>query len=107
MYLKRPDLAFKYPKAMYDQLGSQLFSDNNKAALYYAGALVIYRIHLLTSNGAIPSTVRKYKWHILPLVCAKIAGTDIPKLNSKKAETYANKITTVFKTQSQKINDLL
>lgn len=67
MYLKRPDLAFKYPKAMYDQLGSQLFSDNNKAALYYAGALVIYRIHLLTSNGAIPSTVRKYKWHILPL----------------------------------------
>lgn len=107
MYLKRPDLAFKYPKAMYDQLGGQLFSENNKAALYYAGALVIYRIHLLTSSGVIPSTARKYKWHILPLVCAKVAGTDIPKFNSKKAETYANKIVAVFKTQSQALNDVL
>ncbi|WP_339064898.1 AIPR family protein [Teredinibacter turnerae] len=107
MYLKRPDLAFKYPKAMYEQLGGQLFAEGNKASLYYAGALIIYRIHLLTSSGAVTSTARKYKWHILPLVCTKLAGTDVPKLNSKKAEVFANKIVGVFRTQSQAVNDVL
>jgi hypothetical protein len=107
MYLRRPDLAFKYPKAMYEQLGNQLFAEGNRSGLYYAGALIIYRIHLLTSSGSVTSNARKYKWHVLPLVCAKIAGKEVPKLNSKKAETYANKIVSVFRTQSQKVNDTL
>lgn len=107
MYLKRPDLAFKYPKTMYEQLGSQLFATGNKAALYYAGALIIYRIHLLTSNGVVTSSARKYKWHILPMVCAKLAGVNVPPLNSRKAETYADKIVAVFRTPSQSVNDLL
>ncbi len=107
MYLQRPDLAFKYPKAMYEQLGAQLFAEGNKPILYYAGALVIYRIHLLTSGGQVTSNARKYKWHVLPLVAAKLAGTDVPSLNSKKAEAYAKKIVSVFKTQSQDVNDTL
>lgn len=107
MYLRRPDLAFKYPQAMYEQLETQLFSESNKAILYYASALVIYRIHVLTSSSAITSAVRKYKWHVLPLVAAKLAGKNIPSLNAKKAELYANKIISVFKTQSQAVNDVL
>lgn len=107
MYLQRPDLAFKYPKAMYEQLDKQLFADGNKPILYYAGALVIYRIHVLTSSSAITSNARKYKWHVLPLVAAKLAGTNVPSFNSKKAEAYANKIVSVFRTQSQTVNDVL
>lgn len=107
MYLRRPDLAFKYPKAMYDQLHADLFAENNKPILYYAGALVIYRIHVLTSSGAITSNARKYKWHSLPLVAAKLAGRDVPTLSSRKAETYAGKIVKVFKTQSETINSTL
>lgn len=107
MYLQRPDLAFKYPKTMYEQLEDQLFAEGNRASLYYAGALVIYRIHLLTSSGAITNNARKYKWHVLPLVAANLAGKEVPKFNTKKADIYANKIVSAFRTQSQTINDLL
>lgn len=107
MYLKRPDLAFKYPKQMYETLGDNIFDEQNKEIIYYSSALVLYRIHLLTSSGAIAGAVRKYKWHMLAVVGAIISGKDIPLLNSRKIETYAKKIVDMFQTQNEQINEIL
>ncbi|MCC7646538.1 MULTISPECIES: AIPR family protein [unclassified Janthinobacterium] len=107
MYLQRPDLAFKYPKQMYEVLGQQIFDEQNREIIYYSSALVLYRIHLLSSNGGIAGAVRKYKWHILALVGAMISGKSVPQLNSKKIDTFAQKIIKVFQVQNDKINDTL
>lgn len=107
MYLRRPDLAFRYPRAMYDQMAESIFDSANRESLYYASSLVVYRIHVLTSSGAVAGNVRKYKWHILPIVAALLAGRDIPRLNGKQAETYAKKIVDVFQVQNDRINELL
>ncbi|MGC8165342.1 AIPR family protein, partial [Salmonella enterica] len=62
-----------------------------------------YRLHLLTSNADIPQNIRKYKWHLMAVVCVLIAGKDIPKFGSKKMDIYCNKIITEMTKHGDKI----
>ncbi len=96
MFLQRPDLAYRYPKKMYELLADQIFSDDTKEVVFYAACLSLYRLHLLVAKAHIPQNMRKYKWHILVLARAIVAGKDVPKLNSKKIETSCQKIISAF-----------
>ncbi|HFT8004982.1 TPA: AIPR family protein [Burkholderia cenocepacia] len=92
MLLRRPDLSYKYPKQMYDQLGEKIFAEKNKESIYYAAALALYRFHLLRSNGIISKNLGKFKWHLIALVAELIGGKDMPELNSRSADKYAGKL---------------
>ncbi len=96
MFIKRPDLAFKYPKRMYAEFGSRIFDGSNKEIVYYASALALYRFHLLTSTNTIPANARRLKWHMLPLVAAIVSGKQVPQLNSREMERYAQDIIDKF-----------
>lgn len=92
MYFHRPELAYRYPKQMYQVIGEKIFSDSNKEIVFYSASLALYRLHLLVSNGTIPQNMRKFKWHILALIRVIIAGEKMPEINSKKIEPYCQKI---------------
>lgn len=96
MFFQRPDLSFKYPKRMYDELAPKMFSDDVKEIVFYAACIVLYRLHLLVSNSTLPQNMRRFKWHILVLVRAIVAGQDIPKLNSRQIEPYCQKLVDAF-----------
>jgi hypothetical protein len=96
MFFQRPDLSFKYPKRMYDELAPKMFSDDIKEVVFYAACIVLYRLHLLVSNSTLPQNMRRFKWHILVLVRAIVAGQDIPKLNSRQIEPYCQKLVDAF-----------
>lgn len=96
MFMHRPDLAFKYPKRMYEEFGHRIFADDNKEIIYYASALTLYRFHLLTSNSTIPQNMRRFKWHILPLAASIAAGQEVPPLNSRAMEKYGQKVVDTF-----------
>ena len=100
MFLMRPDLAYRYPKQMYDQFGSRIFNEQNREGIYYASALALYRFHLLTSNSVLPQNMRRFKWHILPIAAAIVAGKEIPQLNSRKMDAYAQKLINKFSHHS-------
>lgn len=100
MFLRRPDLAFKYPKRMYDDLGKKIFDENNKESIFYSSALTLYRFHLLTSNSVIPQNIRRFKWHILSLVSAIVSGKNIPPLNSRKIDDYCQQIIITFSSHN-------
>lgn len=100
MFIRRPDLSFKYPQRMYKDFGARIFSEENREIVYYASALALYRFHLLTSNNTIPQNMRRFKWHILPLAAAIVAGKDVPQLGSKKMDAYAQKIIDTFSHHS-------
>ena len=95
MFLERPDLAYRYPKQMYDQLGSVIFNDKTKESVFYAGCLALYRLYSLVAAASIPQNVRKYKWHIIALVRAIISGKTVPDIKSKKIDSYVNNIINV------------
>ncbi|MDD5272327.1 MAG: AIPR family protein, partial [Methylovulum sp.] len=96
LFLRRPDLAYRYTKRMYELLSDDIFSDDTREVVFYASCLTLYRLHLLVANAGIPQNMRKYKWHILVLVGAIVAGKEIPKLNSKHIEPYCQKIIDAF-----------
>lgn len=96
MFLQRPDLSFKYPKKMYVELAPAMFADDNKEIVFYAACLALYRLHLLVANSTLPQNMRRFKWHILVLVRAVVAGKDIPRLNSRQIEPYCQKLVDAF-----------
>jgi hypothetical protein len=107
MFLRRPDLSFKYPAQMYEEHAERIFDEANRDVIYYASSLVLYRIHVLTSGSVITNLARKYKWHVLPMVAAMVAGKVVPPLNSKKIEPYCQAIIDVFQVQNDRINEVL
>jgi len=106
MFLRRPDLAFKYPKRMYEDFGDKIFKHGNKESIFYSSSLALYRLHLLTSNNVIPQNMRRFKWHILALVAAIIAGKDIPPLDSKKVDSYCQPIIDSFSRHSEEATNI-
>lgn len=92
MFFNRPELAYRYPKQMYQLIGEKMFSEGNKEIVFYCSSLALYRLHLLVSNGTIPQNMRKFKWHILALIRVIIAGNKMPDINSKKIDPYCQKI---------------
>ncbi|WP_256852693.1 AIPR family protein [Pantoea sp. Fr+CA_20] len=96
VFFRRPDLAYRYPQRMYEQLAEKIFADDIKEVVYYTACLALYRFNLLTSNADIPQNIRKYKWHIIAIACILVAGKVTPKPNSKKMETYCKKIIDKF-----------
>lgn len=92
MFCQRPDLAYRYPKKMYDTLSDTMFNEENKEIIFYASCLTLYRLHLYVASSNVPQNMRRLKWHILVIVRAIIAGKDQPGLKSKKMEAYCQKI---------------
>lgn len=96
MFLQRPDLPYRYPKRMFETFGDQMFSDDVKESVFYAACLSLYRLHLLVASADIPQNMRKYKWHILALVRAIVAGKVAPKLNSRSMDAHSGLIISAF-----------
>ncbi|WP_208610351.1 AIPR family protein [Metapseudomonas otitidis] len=92
MFCERPDLAYRYQNRMYELLSENILDSENKEAVFYSSCLTLYRLHLYVAGGQIPQNMRKFKWHILVLVRALIAGKNMPNMKSKKMEKYCQKI---------------
>ena len=92
MYCNRPDLASRYPKTMYAELADTIFADSTKEIVFYAACLTLYRFNLLVSNSVIPQNMKRFKWHILPLVRGLICGKTNHPLNSRQVEIAAGSI---------------
>lgn len=86
MLCNRPELASRYPKTMYEELTETIFADDSKEIIFYAACLTMYRFTLLVSNNTIPQNLKRYKWHMLPLVWSIVNGKDVVRLNSRAAE---------------------
>jgi hypothetical protein len=96
MYCERPDLSARYPKRMYEELTETIFSDSTREIVFYSACLTMYRFSLLVSNSVIPQNMKRFKWHMLPVVRALISGKEVDPLNSKKSENSAQKVVDVM-----------
>lgn len=106
MFCGRPELASRYPKQMYDELTNVMFGDDVKESVFYAACMTLYRFNLLVSNSTIPQNLKKFKWHILPLVRAIVVDGGQLQLNAKKADTSAKAIIDLMSSHNQKTIDV-
>jgi hypothetical protein len=96
MMCNRPELASRYPKTMYEELTEVIFADDTKEIVFYASCLTLYRFTLLVSNSTIPQNLKRFKWHVLPVVWAIINNKNPPRLNSKAVEREAKNVIDVM-----------
>jgi hypothetical protein len=106
MYCNRPDLASRYPKQMYEELEKVIFSDSTKEIAFYAACVTMYRFNLLVSNYTIPPNMKRFKWHMLPLVRAIICGPKVSALSSKETEQGAQRIIEKMEHHGQTATDV-
>jgi hypothetical protein len=106
MFCNRPHLAFRYTKDMYEELTDSIFAEDCKEIVFYASCLTLYRFYLLHSNRTIPQSLRKFKWHILPIVRAILCGKTNTNLNSKKIEKESEQIINVMNKHSNQAVDV-
>lgn len=105
MFCNRPDLAGRYPKQMYEELTETIFDDGVKEAVFYAACVTMYRFNLLVSNSTVPQNMKRFKWHMLPLVRALVGAGGSYPLNSKKTETEALRIIAIMGKHGQEATD--
>jgi hypothetical protein len=92
MFLRKPELAYRYPTKMISDPYDKLLNDKNKEIIYYTAALVLYRFKLLASNGRIDSKYSIYKWHILMILSYVSDDKAMPSIQNKKIEGFCKKI---------------
>lgn len=105
MLCNRPELASRYPKTMYEELTEAIFADDTKEIVFYAACLTMYRFTLLVSNSTIPQNLKRFKWHMLPLVWAIVNGKDVVRLNSRAAERGAQAVIDVMGQHGARANE--
>jgi hypothetical protein len=92
---------------MYEELTNVIFDDSTKEIVFYAACVTMYRFTLLVSNSTVPQNMKRFKWHMLPLVRYLASGSsDFQPLNSKKAEQTAQKIIAVMGQHGQPATDI-
>ena len=106
MLCNRPELASRYPKTMYEELTEVIFADDTKEIVFYAACLTLYRFTLVVSNSTIPQNLKRFKWHMLPLVWAIVNGKDVVRLNSRAAERGAQAVIDVMGQHGAPASDI-
>lgn len=106
MFCNRPELAGRYPKQMYEELTDTIFADSTKEIVFYAACVTMYRFNLLVSNSTVPQNMKRFKWHMLPLVRAVLFGNKVVPLNSKEAEKAAQRVIEVMGQHGQSATDV-
>lgn len=95
MFMQRPDLAYRYPTKMINDLYEKLLSEKNKEIVYYSSAVALYRLKLLLSNGVIDNKYSIYKWHILMILPFVVNGKVFPSIQNKKVEPYCQRMISI------------
>lgn len=106
MFCNRPELAARYPKQMYEELTDVIFADSTKEIVFYASCVAMYRFNLLVSNSTVPQNMKRFKWHMLPLVRVLVSDQDVPPLNSKQGERVAQRIIDVMSQHGPQATDI-
>ena len=84
---------------------SGIFADDTKEIVFYAACLTMYRFTLLVSNSTIPQNLKRFKWHMLPVVWAIVNGKSAARLNSRAAEREAQAIIDIMGQHGTRAND--
>lgn len=94
MFLDRPHQASRFYGKLLEQLSDVAFLDVHELMPYYTSSYALYKLEFYFRNRSIDTKYRKFKYHILMMLRYFINGEEMPEFNSKKMNTYCDKINT-------------
>lgn len=91
MFYDKPHLASRYYGRLMNAIDG-IFSDTHNLMPYYTSAYTMYRLEYFFRNKSIESKYRKFKYFILMALKYDFADKEIPKLDSRKIESFCTAI---------------
>lgn len=97
MFYDKPNLASRYYGEIPKQI-EDIFASNHKHWPYYTAAYTLYKLECLFRNKTVPTTYKKFRFHILMMLKYRLVGSNVPRMN-------ANQIDNICKTILDTVND--
>ena len=88
MFLGLPHQASRYYGTLLKSIEKKIFAPGHPPVAYYASALALYRFESLVRKKTIVAKYRPFKYHLLAIIRMRLAGIDMPQMNSNKFEKY-------------------
>lgn len=96
MFLDLPHITCRYPTQILTERRQQLFRNDHSEHPYHTAALALYRLDLAMGNQYVPRKYQAYQWHLLMLLRHLVAGSEMPRFDSKNIEKYCAQMDTVL-----------
>lgn len=99
MFLDEPHNVTSYFGSIVKRLNegkSSIFGPDHVYSPYYTSAYCYYKLESYFRKGSIDSSYKKVRFHIIMLFRHLTVLDEMPQLNSKKMDTYCNKILNVL-----------
>ncbi len=92
MFLNKPHDASGHYSVLLKDVGAKIFKIDDKASMYYASSLAVYKYESLIKSKTIDKKYSKGKYHAVMLL-KYLFGSDVPKYhNAKKMDVFCNRI---------------
>jgi len=107
MFLGKPNRASRYYGTLLSDVKNSIFKSEHSYAPYYASAYSLYAIESMFRKKEFDWSYRKFRFAMLPVL--KDVATDwtqSPRFNSRKIDTYCEKIV-VFAENNKKISTFI
>ncbi len=101
LYYDKPNLATRYFGAVFSELKDKLFKEDDFLLPYFVASYSIYKIEFLFKNGNIDKKYKKIKYYIITMLRHELMLTSCPSFNSKKSETYCQKLFETLKDDAK------
>ena len=105
MFLDEPHSTHRYYGEIFKANEYRLFREDHSYYPYYTSSYALFRLEDLFGKGGIGSKFKKFKYHMLLLLRLKVAGREMPPMNSRKMDEYCKPIMEVLwnKGEAQKV----
>ncbi|THF76249.1 AIPR family protein [Cohnella fermenti] len=101
MFLDQPHIASRFYGILVKDMTGKTFNENHELLPYYTGAYALYKLEFYFRNKSIDGIYRKFRFQMLMMLRYLINGEDMPSLNSKKINSYCEKINVVLNDQNK------
>lgn len=91
IFLDQPHVASRYPKTLYDEVGTVIFDDSHFLAPYVASAYASYRLETAFRTSLEPE-FKQIRYHILMAYKYIVLGGNSAELNKNSVEGHSKKL---------------
>jgi hypothetical protein len=101
MFLDQPHTASRFYGILVKDMSGKTFNENHELMPYYTSAYALYKLEFYFRNKSIDVLYRKFRFQILMMLRYHINGEDMPPLNSKKINSYCERINALLNDQGK------
>jgi hypothetical protein len=91
-FFNEPHSTHRYYGELWKAYKSRIFQEDHSPYPYYTSAFAMHILEEYFSRRVVDPVIKQYKYHLIMLMRVLIAGADFPQFNSRKINSYCQKL---------------